>query len=152
MDENEIDYEKLWIDDDELEMEADDEYMPELVTAEDVSFDPPEIGLDRLEIRSPETQGRLAWGYLSEDQTFIMNDRGEVYIKWDHTTTTFREDLADAKWVTTMVEGDESFEEQQDRVALLLSKVKFARVAPSMQNRLQRWIHASRLGHWLRTR
>ena len=148
MEYEDIDFENLWKD----EEGADDEFMPDLLGADETVYIPMEIGYRRLEIRNPETQGRHAWGFVSEDEVFILNDRGEVYIKWDHTTTTFRKDLSDAKWVTTKVEGDESFEAQQDRMSLLLSKVKFARIAPQLRNRLERWIHASRLGHWMRTR
>ena len=147
MDDEDIDFENLWKDEDE----DDDEFMPDLLGADETVYIPMEIGYSRLEIRNPETQGRHAWGFVSEDEVFIMNDRGEIYIKWDHTTTTFRQDLSDAKWVTTKVEGDESFEAQQDRMSLLLSKVKFARVASQLRNRLERWIHSSRLGHWLRS-
>ena len=147
MDDEDIDFENLWKDEDE----DDDEFMPDLLGADETVYIPMEIGYSRLEIRNPETQGRHAWGFVSEDEVFIMNDRGEIYIKWDHTTTTFRQDLSDAKWVTTKVEGDESFEAQQDRMSLLLSKVKFARVASQLRNRLERWIHSSRLGQWLRS-
>jgi hypothetical protein len=143
MDEDEIDYESLW---------DDEEFMPDMVTAGDVNYAPMEHGYSRLEIRDPDTHGRHAWGYVSEDEVFIMNDSGEIYIKWDHTTTSFRQDLSDAKWVTSKVEGSESFEGQQDRMSLLLSRLKFARVAPQLRNRLERWLHASRFGHWLRTR
>ena len=153
MNEADIDFENLWKDDDDWELGLDDDgFVPDIVTAEDVAYVPPENGFSRLEIRDPDTQGRHAWGYVSDDKVFIMNDNGEIYIKWDHTTTTFRKDLSDAKWVSTKVEGVETFEGQQDRMSLLLSRLKFASVDSKLRNRLERWIHASRLGHWLRTR
>jgi len=153
MNEDDIDFMTNWKEEYDWDLALnDDEFIPDLVDAEDVAYMPIENGYSRLEIRDPETQGRHAWGFVSEDEVFIMNDSGEVYIKWDHTTTTFRKDLSDAKWVTNKVEGKESFEGQQDRMSLLLSKLKFASVDPKLRNRLERWIHASRLGHWLRNR
>lgn len=43
---------------------------------------PPEIGLSRLEIRDPVTQGRLAWGYISDDEALIMSDTGDVWVRY----------------------------------------------------------------------
>ena len=38
------------------------------------TYRPPEAGLSRLEIRDPVTQGRLAWGYISDDESLIMSN------------------------------------------------------------------------------
>ena len=45
------------------------------------TYRPPETGLSRLEIRDPVTQGRLAWGYISEDESLIMSNTGEVWVR-----------------------------------------------------------------------
>ena len=45
------------------------------------TYRPPETGVSRLEIRDPVTQGRLAWGYISDDESLIMNDSGEVWVR-----------------------------------------------------------------------
>ena len=45
------------------------------------TYRPPETGLSRLEIRDPITQGRLAWGYISDDESLIMSDAGEVWVR-----------------------------------------------------------------------
>lgn len=47
----------------------------------DRTYRPPETGLSRLEIRDPFTQGRLALGHISEDQSLIMSDTGEVWVR-----------------------------------------------------------------------
>ena len=130
----------------------EDDFLPDILTADEVSYTPPEHGCQRLEIRDPVTQGRHAWGYLSEDETFIMNDNGDVYIKWNNATTTISRDTSQEKWVSKKGVANETFEEQQDRIFLMISSFKFARVNPKLGNRLERWIHASRLGHWLRAR
>ena len=45
------------------------------------TYRPPETGLSRLEIRDPVTQGRLAWGYISDDESLIMSNTGEVWVR-----------------------------------------------------------------------
>ena len=45
------------------------------------TYRPPETGLSRLEIRDPVTTGRLAWGYISDDETLIMSNTGEVWVR-----------------------------------------------------------------------
>ena len=45
------------------------------------TYRPPETGLSRLEIRDPVTQGRLAWGYISDDESLIMSNAGEVWVR-----------------------------------------------------------------------
>lgn len=45
------------------------------------TYRPPETVLSRLEIRDPVTQGRLAWGYISEDESLIMSNTGEVWVR-----------------------------------------------------------------------
>ena len=45
------------------------------------TYRPPEAGLSRLEIRDPVTTGRLAWGYISDDETLIMSNAGEVWVR-----------------------------------------------------------------------
>ena len=45
------------------------------------TYRPPETGLSRLEIRDKVTQGRLAWGYISDDESLIMSNTGEVWVR-----------------------------------------------------------------------
>ena len=45
------------------------------------TYRPPETGLSRLEIRDPVTTGRLAWGYISDDESLIMSNTGEVWVR-----------------------------------------------------------------------
>ena len=45
------------------------------------TYRPPEAGLSRLEIRDPVTRGRLAWGYISDDESLIMSNTGEVWVR-----------------------------------------------------------------------
>ena len=45
------------------------------------TYRPPETGLSRLEIRDPVTTGRLAWGYISDDESLIMSNAGEVWVR-----------------------------------------------------------------------
>ena len=47
----------------------------------DGKYHPPESNLKRLEIRSPLTQGRRAWGYISNDRKLIMSDDGDVWVR-----------------------------------------------------------------------
>ena len=47
----------------------------------DTRHHPPEYNLKRLEIRSPLTQGRRAWGYISNDRKLIMSDDGDVWVR-----------------------------------------------------------------------
>ena len=42
---------------------------------------PPEAVTSRLEVRDPVTQGRRAWGHLSEDGLLIMSDAGDVWVR-----------------------------------------------------------------------
>ena len=42
---------------------------------------PPESNLKRLELRDPDTQGRRAWGHVSQDGRLIMSDEGDVWVR-----------------------------------------------------------------------
>jgi hypothetical protein len=143
------DEDDTWVD---WELVDDEETRVPPTIAEEVDHAPPELDCKRLEWRDPVTQGRRAWGWTSHDDVLIMKDDGTIFIRWDETTTTFNFDLTDPAFSRLPKGRAESFEEQQDRISMLLSKLKHARVIANLRNRLERWIHASRLGHWLRTR
>ena len=49
--------------------------------SEDEVYLPPEAVTSRLEVRDPVTQGRRAWGYISEDGLLIMSDAGDVWVR-----------------------------------------------------------------------
>ncbi len=134
------------------ELVVDEEMSVTPIVAEEVIHTPPEHECRRLEWRDPETQGRRAWGWTSHDDVLIMKDDGTIFVRWDNTTTTFSIDLSDPAFARLPDGRKESFEEQQDRIFLMLSKLKFAHVVATLRNRLEKWIHASKLGHWLRTR
>ncbi len=143
------DREEAWKD---WELVVDEEMSVTPIVAEEVMHAPPELDCRRLEWRDPVTQGRRVWGWTSHDDVLIMKDDGTIFVRWDETTTSFNIDLTDPAFARLPDGQKESFEEQQDRIFLMLSKLKFARVIATLRNRLERWIHASKLGHWLRTR
>jgi len=64
------------------ELDDDDAmFMPDLEENRRAPAFPFEDGAKRLEVRDRETLGRKAWGYLSKDERFILNDEGEIWLK-----------------------------------------------------------------------
>ena len=64
--------------------ELDDEdtmFMPDLEENRRAPAFPFEDGAKRLEVRDSETLGRRAWGYLSKDERFILNDDGGLWLR-----------------------------------------------------------------------
>ena len=65
-----------------LEPDDDDAmFMPDLEENRRAPAFPFEDGAKRLEIRDPDTLGRKAWGYLSKDERFILNDTGRIWLQ-----------------------------------------------------------------------
>ena len=64
------------------ELDDDDAmFMPDLEENRRAPAFPFEDGAQRLEVRDPNTLGRKAWGYLSKDERFILNDNGGLWLR-----------------------------------------------------------------------
>jgi len=120
---------------------------PELVPREgieEVEFRPPETSY-RLGIRYDSRENYQKFGHISHDFRYILTDDGDVYLLIDEDSLNVHSNH-EKNFRDYQKREHQSMDARRSDLEVLLEMILEGGLAPSVQDRLIRWLVCGRLG------